>query len=169
QVLYAFQNAPGGVFDLPGLSLSAFELDVPPAKFDLELNVWEDAGSLRAGLTYATDLFDPATARRMAGSLENLLGAVAADESLSLSELSLLAPGERHQLLAEWNDAGPAPEPATAVERFAAQAAATPDALALVAGEEHLTYAGLEERANRVARRLRRLGVGAEVVAGLFA
>ena len=71
--------------------------------------------------------------------------------------------------MTEWNDTRPAREPRTVVERFAAQVAATPDAVALEAGGERLTYAELDRRANRLAHRLRRLGVGPEVVVGLFA
>jgi amino acid adenylation domain-containing protein len=70
--------------------------------------------------------------------------------------------------VAEWNDTRPAGEPHGVVERFAAQVAATPKAVALEAWGERLTYAELDRRANRLAHRMRRLGVGPEVAVGLL-
>ncbi len=85
-----------------------------------------------------------------------------------LSELSLLAPAERHQLLVEWNDtAVAAVAPARLDARFAAQVRRTPDAVALVAGGARLTYGELARRAAALAGRLRAAGVGPEVRVGV--
>ncbi len=173
QVMCAVQNAPAGEGDLPGLALTPVSLETVTAQFDFELNVWETGGALLAAFTYATDLFDAATVRRIAGHFTALLAAVAEDDGTRLSALPLLAAGERHQLLVEWNDTGREPRPWSVVERFAMQAARRPEALALEvaleAGNERLSYAGLDRRAGRLASRLRRLGVGPGVVVGLFA
>ncbi len=115
-------------------------------------------GELALRLT-ADRRFEPATTRRMLAHLENLLDALAADPERPPRSLPLLAAAERHQLTVEWSDtARPLPE-WTVPGRFADQAAATPEALALVADGESLTFAALDGRAEELARRLRAAGV----------
>src|SRR6185369_10183270 len=111
-------------------------------------------GTLSLRLT-ALRRFEPATALRLLGHLENLLGALAADPERPAGELPLLAAAERHQLLAEWNPAA-APEDRGRLclhRRFEAQVDRAPGAVALSADGE-LTYAELDARANRIARHL---------------
>ncbi len=169
QVMCAVQNTPREGVDLPGLSLAPLDLELTTARFDFELNVWETGDSLALPLIYSTELFDPATVLRLAGALETLLRGALADDGRRLAELPLLPEAARHQLVVEWNDTERAGEPAGVLDRFAARVAATPDALALEAAGERLTYAELDRRANRLAHRLRRSGVGPEVAVGLFA
>ena len=79
----------------------------------------------------------------------------------------MLSAEERATILRGWNDTARAIAPATLPELFGAQAARTPDAVAVVFGEERLTYAELDARSNRLAHHLRALGVGPEVIVGL--
>src|SRR6185312_10747723 len=81
--------------------------------------------------------------------------------------LDVLSAEERRTLLRDWNATARSLPEATLPELFAAQAAHTPDAVAVVFGDEALTYGDLEHRANRLAHHLRALGVGPEVVVGL--
>jgi len=119
-------------------------------------------------LFYRTDRFDSPTVLRMLGHLEAVLtGMISHPENGPLSTLPLLTAAERHQLLAEWNAGGAAPAPLSVDELFAAQAAARPGAPAVVCAGQRLTYGELEAQANRLARRLRALGVGPEVPVGL--
>ncbi len=166
QVLFAVQNAPVGVVDLPGLSLSPLPFESKVALFDLEVSFWELADGLEVELAYSTELFDPATVRRLAASLETLLRALLADPAQPVWRAPLLSPAERQQLAVEWNDTPAVPPAGTAQATlpalFAAQAARTPDAVAVVCGHEEgeeITYAELARRARRVAGRLLRAGV----------
>jgi amino acid adenylation domain-containing protein len=168
QVMFALQNTPAQAAELPGLSFAPLEFERAAARFDLELGLWEVGDSLMLDLVYSAELFDAPTAQRAAVALETLLRGMLADDGRPLSELPLLPAAARHQIVTEWNDTRPASAPRNIVERFAAQAAATPDAVALEAGGERLTYADLDRRANRLAHRLRRLGVGPEVAVGLL-
>ncbi|WAF83506.1 amino acid adenylation domain-containing protein [Metapseudomonas otitidis] len=141
------------------------------AASDLMLETREEGERLLAAFTYATDLFDGTTVERMAGHWRNLLHSVVADPSRRLGELQLLAGEEACQLQA-WALRAVAPQaPEPAHLRFQAQAARTPEAIALVlAGEgagAQLTYAELERRSNRLAHRLVQLGVGPEVLVGV--
>src|SRR5262249_17216467 len=119
-------------------------------------------------MEYAADLFDRSDLAHLAARYRALARGAVADPGRRLSALPLLSPGERHQLLREWNDGG-APGGLTTLDRlFAAQVARTPEATALVAGEERLTYAELARRAERLAGRLAARGVGPEVAVALF-
>ncbi|MFL6293189.1 MAG: amino acid adenylation domain-containing protein [Thermoanaerobaculia bacterium] len=167
QVTLAFQNAIPDSVDLPGLSLRRERLDIGTSKFDLNLSLHELGGLLAGWLEYDSELFDPATAARMAGHLQSLLQGVGSAALRSrLSELPLLDPEERRQLLCE---APPAELPVDAClhELFARQAEQRPDAAAVVCGGESVAYGELRNRAGRLARRLCGLGVGPEVRVGL--
>ncbi len=168
QVLCALQNAPVGRMELPGLAIAPLELAAATARFELELNAQEADGSLVAAIAYRAELFDAATVRRLAGHLAALLAAAVAGPERRLAELPLLSPAERHQLLAELNDTARAAAPEGVVERFAAQAARSPGAVAIEAAGGRLTYAELDGASGRLARRLRHASVGPGVVVGLF-
>lgn len=153
-----------------GLGLSREEIDFGISKFDLSLLMVEAGQRLLGVFEYSTDLFEEATAERMAGHFLNLLSAAAEDPDRRLSELPVLGTQERRRLLDEWNATatgyGP---PTTLVQLFETQAARSPGATAVVAGKDELSYAELNARANRLSRRLRRLGVGPESVVGILA
>jgi amino acid adenylation domain-containing protein len=167
QVMFVLQNSLGSRTEMPGLTVQAVEKGAPEAKFDLTLSMVEGGTGLAATVDYAADLFDPETVRRMIASLGVLLRAAAADPGRRLSALPVLAEEEAERVLRVWNgDAAAFPtEPVHVL--FARQAARTPDADAVVAADGTLTYAQLDARANRLAHRLRALGVGVESRVGL--
>ncbi|HYG63434.1 MAG TPA: condensation domain-containing protein, partial [Thermoanaerobaculia bacterium] len=168
QVMLSMQSFPSTAIGLPGLSMTPVALETTAVRFDLELTFAEEGDELGARLDFASGLFDRATIRRLAGHLEALLEGATADPDQRLSELPLLAAAEGHQLLAEWNDTGPPlPERVLLHDLVEAQARSTPDAPAVTFDGETLTYAGLHDRADRLARHLRDLGCGAESRAGV--
>jgi amino acid adenylation domain-containing protein/non-ribosomal peptide synthase protein (TIGR01720 family) len=137
-------------------------------KCDLELLLAERGGGLTGSIEYCTALFDEAAMGGLAGHLGVLLAAVAAAPGVPLSALTMLTPSEREQLVAGWNDtATPVPDARGVHELIAARAAERPDAVAVVAGDTCLTYAGLAGRASRLAGFLRQRGAGPESVVGL--
>ncbi len=137
------------------------------AKFDLELTVVDEPGTLEAVLAYRGALFEAETAARMVGHLETVLEAMAAEPRRRLSELSLLRGAERAQVLEAWNPTAADLPQACVHELFAGQAARTPGAVAIVFGEETLTYAELDRAANRLAHLLRQRGVGPDSRVGV--
>jgi amino acid adenylation domain-containing protein len=159
QVMFVFQNTPSGDLTLPGLQAEMLPVDTGTAKFDLLLSLEETdpSGPLTGWLELNTDLFDTTTVRRLLGHFETLLEGAVASPGMRLSDLPLLPAWERHQVLLEGNDPAEVPVPwGTIHEAFERQAARTPDALALIAGTERLSYAELDRRANRLARHLAR-------------
>ncbi|HSG39393.1 MAG TPA: amino acid adenylation domain-containing protein, partial [Thermoanaerobaculia bacterium] len=170
QVLFSLQNAPSGPLELPDLALKAAGVDTGTAKLELTCTLTETAEGLAGTLEYSLDLFEPPTMARLAGHFTRLLEGVAADPGLRLSELPLLSEAEREQLLVGFNDTGATGGPDVCLHQlFEAQAARTPDQVALVApGGVRLTYRELNGKADRLAARLRALGVGPEVMAGVL-
>jgi amino acid adenylation domain-containing protein len=168
QVALAMQNLPQHKLELRGLTLRSEPTDSGTAKFDLTLFITEQGAGLRAVMEYCTDLFDAGTIVRLLGHFRVLLDGIVADPDRRLSELPLLPEPERHQVLVEWNaTTTDCPRHATIGDLFHSQAAATPDAVAVVADGGRLTYRELDARANRLAHYLRARGVGPETRVGI--
>ncbi len=167
QVMFTLQSAPATPPERPGLKQRVLPQSGDDARFDLELVLVEHPDGLHGAFSYDTDLFDAATARRMAGHFETVLRAVAADPDAPLSRVPLLRDDERRGLLAAWNDTARPYPAATAHELFLEQAARAPDAPAVRSGGAALTYAELDARSGRLAERLRERGVGPESRVGL--
>jgi amino acid adenylation domain-containing protein len=173
QVMFLLDEAPpagaGGGAGGGGLRPVPFTNEPPDStQVDLTLVLRAHARGLSGSLEYAADLFDEGTARRMAGHLERVLALLAADPDSRLSAVELLGEAERRLVLEEWNDTERAASPDGLLHGLiAAQAARTPDAVALVFGDESLTYRELDARANRLARHLVRLGAGPEARVGV--
>jgi amino acid adenylation domain-containing protein len=168
QVMLDLQNAPMRDMHLQGLRLTPLPFDSRMAKFDLTLTMGETDGRLSGLLEYNADLFEAATAGRMAGHFPRLLEAAASNPGEQVSRLPLLREAEREQILFEWNDTQTNYETTRCIhELFERQAAATPDTVALVSQGERLSYRELDERADQLAQHLRRLGVGPETLVGI--
>ncbi|MFE6775878.1 amino acid adenylation domain-containing protein [Streptomyces sp. NPDC057702] len=133
------------------------------AKFDLTFTLVQHPGAdgpLTGGITYRTDLFEAATARRIADHFTHVLAAFADQPRRPVTAIDLLTGDERRRVLHQWNATGTEVPTATVPRALAAQAARTPDASAVIAEDETLTYRELYERAARLAHALARRGAG---------
>ncbi|MFE9122826.1 amino acid adenylation domain-containing protein [Streptomyces sp. NPDC007172] len=169
QVMFVLQNNERAELDLAGVRWESEPLGLRVAKFDLNIGMTESFAAdgtpdgLAGAVEYAADLFDRETVERLTASLVRLLDAVTAAPRLPIGDIDLLGPEERERILVGWNDtARPALLEASLPAAFAAQAARTPDAVALVAGDMTVSYAELAERVDRLALRLAALGVRTE-------
>ncbi|HEX3131502.1 MAG TPA: amino acid adenylation domain-containing protein, partial [Thermoanaerobaculia bacterium] len=167
QALFVLQNPPLDSVHLPGLTLAAREVHAGVARYDLTLFASEAGGELAAGLEFSADLFEAATARRMLGWLAALVDGALAEPDRRVDELPLLAEGERRQLLVDWQPGDPVASAETVLDLFDGWVERTPEAPAVVFGDQQVTYRELADRAERLARHLRRLGVGPETIVGL--
>ena len=122
---------------------------------------------LRLRLEYATDLFDRGSVEGIGSRLIRLLEAVVAEPDRAIGRLDILSAAERQTIVSDWNATARPLGFANIPELFAAQAARTPEATAVVYGDQQLSYGELDARANQLAHHLRGLGVGPEVVVGL--
>ena len=180
QVMFSFHDAPmpdldfgelSGRIEYPHNGSAKFDLNVivtprseqrigrvPRAEDEQTLLEWE----------YSTDLFAPPTVARLAAQYQRLLESAIAQPEVSIQELALLSQAEQHQLLTEWSDtAVVGPRPDCLHQLFEDQARRRPDAVAAACADACLTFGELDRRANRLARHLRSLGVGPDVLVGV--
>jgi amino acid adenylation domain-containing protein len=169
QLVFALQNATTSSLALENLSLSLMRSEVQTTRFDLEAHLYDAAEGLEINFVYNRELFEPASVQRMLGHYRHLLEAVVAEPSRRIEELDLLSADERQQLLVEWNRTASAfPREQTLHGIFEIQAESKPEAIALVCGDERLTYAQLNARANQLAHYLQRQGVKPEIPVALL-
>ncbi|MCF8997458.1 amino acid adenylation domain-containing protein, partial [Pseudomonas carnis] len=182
QTLLSWQDSSAPTLALGDLALESIVENSHFAKFDLSLNLGEVQGSILGALEYAVALFDESTMQRYVGYFTRVLQAMVDNDQAVLAQVPLVDVRERRQLLVDFN--------ATAVEYnldqtlhglFEAQVLRTPQAIALKAGAQQLSYAELNARANQLAHHLQALGVqpqarvaicverGLDMVIGLYA
>ncbi|MEE8523392.1 MAG: amino acid adenylation domain-containing protein, partial [Thermoanaerobaculia bacterium] len=174
QVMFAFGAGELESLDIEGLTVTPQTVDTGAAKFDLTLMLDPAEEGLAGTWEYRRELFDPTTIRRLCGHFETLLEGIVVDPEARLSELPLASAAEHQQLIVEWNGRRTHDLPETALTALVeAQVDRSPDAVAVVLGrndgaEERLSYRELDLRANRLARYLRDLGAGPEVLVGVL-
>ncbi|MES2821426.1 MAG: amino acid adenylation domain-containing protein [Pseudomonadota bacterium] len=182
QVLFnLFDGQQPRRLELPGLAIEEIPRVQNAAQFDLSLDMAERAGQLHASFSFSRDLFDDATIARYAGHFVRLLQAIVADPRSRIGQVPLLADTEQRAQLGQCQAHLPVPAADLVHLRLAAQAAATPQAPALVLDDRTWSYAELNRHANRIAHQLlalklpgeARIGLclprGLEMVAALFA
>ncbi|MBV9343250.1 MAG: amino acid adenylation domain-containing protein [Acidobacteria bacterium] len=141
-----------------------YEVEGTMAPFSLWLQMEERKEGALGRFCYDADRFEEKTIRRMVTHLEILLEAAAVDPERHLSELPLLSVAEQRQMLECWNATqSPYPRERCIHELIQEQCASTPHAIAARQGNETLTYADLNARANQLARFLCQVGVRPEV------
>jgi amino acid adenylation domain-containing protein len=170
QVMLVFQNTPSYRLEFYGLDTSVHEVRTDTSKFDFTIELRPVGESIEASIEYNTDLFDSGTIDRLWGHLSSYLERAVAAPEQKAAAISLLTPAERQQLLVEWNATEREyPREASLTALLEAQVERTPDNVALVFENQQLTYRELNERANRLANYLRRIGVGPEDLVALYA
>lgn len=168
QVMFILQNAPSQELELPGLRLQPEDTDTGQSTFDLTLSLAEREGVLSGAIEYNADLFDRETIEDLIAHYRILLNGAVETPDVAIGRLPLLAEAERRQVLTEWNRTDfAAPLDRCIHHLFEEQAAKNPEAVAVTDGSRFLRYGELEERANRLAHYLQRLGVGPERLVGI--
>ncbi|WP_036528987.1 non-ribosomal peptide synthetase, partial [Nocardia sp. CNY236] len=176
QVMLSFQEMSHATLEMPGLSVTADELEVDIAKFDLQWTVTEDHGvrgepaGMTAVVSFATDLFDAPTVTEFGRRFVRTLDAAASAPQTTVRDIGILESAERARVLTAWNDTGHAVATTTVLDLFEEQVRAQPEDPAVVfdggAGEfgpeVELSYAEFAARVNRLARKLVDSGVGPE-------
>ncbi|WP_443111437.1 amino acid adenylation domain-containing protein [Burkholderia sp. FERM BP-3421] len=168
QVEFILQNTPKAEFRLPGLRISSAANESHTSKFDLTFEFTERESRLDGVIRYSTDCFAPSTAERLARGYSHLLGQLSEKLKQPISRLTVLSPADRQIVVHGFN--------ATARDvggtrllhrRFESQAASTPSATAVRFEGASLSYEELNQRANRLAVRLRGLGAGPDRLVAL--
>jgi amino acid adenylation domain-containing protein len=169
QVLFGLQNMPRRYFEASGLTVERSSIHQGTSILDMSWFVFPVDNGLLLRVEYDTDLFDGATIDRLIGHYEKLLRGIAASPELHLSELSMLADDERQAVLLRLNQtAVEYPADVLLQDFVATQASRRPHANAIIAGDEHVSYAELNARANQLAHFLIRAGAGPDTLIGVY-
>ncbi|MDJ0837739.1 MAG: amino acid adenylation domain-containing protein [Acidobacteriota bacterium] len=175
QTLFLLQNTPMEPMQLPGLELQPAEQTPPGAKLDLALILSKEGGCFQGVINYADYLFEAATVARMAGHYQNLAEAFADTVERSETNLTLLGRDQREtsEITALWNhNTRSYPKDLGLHQCVAARAAERPDAIALCyrAGDtrQDITYGALLDHTNRLAAKLRGLGIEPGDLVGIY-
>ena len=168
QVLFAWEQDQDSDLLLTGLDVTPVESSHHVAKFDLQLALHERDGQIVGGLEYASGLFERGTVEQFGEYLRRVLTQMVEDSEQSLAGIKLLSAEQHQQIVHDWNrtarDTASLPG---CVTRFESLARHTPDAVALLAEREQLSYGELNRAANRLAHYLIEQGVGPEHRVGL--
>ncbi|MFG2342387.1 amino acid adenylation domain-containing protein [Streptomyces yangpuensis] len=168
QVLFQMLNVPAERLSLGPLEAEQFDPGRILTRMDLEFHLVKDeGGGLLGHVVFSKALFDRQTIERLLHHLGVVLRSALDDPDRPISEITLLDDAERTLVLETFNDtARPVPEGSLS-ELFSEQAQRRPGAVAVIHGDEHLTYAELDRRSNQLAHHLRSRGIGSEALVGL--
>lgn len=151
-----------------GLDCRAFPLAQQTGQFDIVLEMLRSSGAYQAALKYDAAAWDAATIERMSTHFVELVRELTVHPEGPVAKARMLTDTERGRMLRQWNSTARELPPATLAHHFfERQAASTPEAVALICGDEELTYREVDTRANAVARWLRSQGIGADSCVGL--
>ncbi|HEV2344123.1 MAG TPA: amino acid adenylation domain-containing protein [Actinocrinis sp.] len=169
QVSFDLRDTAAWAPRLDGIEATDVFVEIAGARMDLALCCYTtDTGGLSAQAEFATDLFDNATIDRIVAAFVAVAVDAADNPERRLGDLDLLGMRERQRVTQEWNATlAPYADDTTLGAAFEEQVLRTPEATAVRFAEERLSYAQLNERANRLAHFLREHGVGPEVMVGL--
>jgi amino acid adenylation domain-containing protein len=168
QVLFSLQNAPAQAPSFKDLEMEHLPGEGLHTHFDLELQAMEHGGAIGLYWIYNRDLFDRSRIEQMARHYTRLLDAVAAEPKVPLFRLEMLDEAEKRQLVCDWNQTKRQyPLQPALHAAFEMQVEQTPDAPAVIGGDQRLSYRELNLRANQLAHYLVKLGVGPELRVGI--
>jgi amino acid adenylation domain-containing protein len=156
-----FLPTSGAKLSVGGLRVEQYYVEQRNCQFDLEMIIEEGEGALEGMIRYNIDIFEPTTIQRMIGHYLTLLDSVARNPNNRISDLPWVAEDERVKVLHTWNQTrADFPNDLCLQQMFEHQAARTPNAIALSDDQRSLTYTELDALSNRLAHRLRRMGIG---------
>jgi amino acid adenylation domain-containing protein len=154
---------------LPGLFLEPVEIDSHISPYDLHATAIERDKQLVLGLEYRTDLFDDSTIARVLNHFQMLLERIVEDVDQPIATLPLVSEAETRQLLIDWNKSETSHLDDHCVhELFEHQAIRSQDSVAVVFNDQQITYKELNNKANQLAHYLLKLGVGSDILVGLY-
>lgn len=171
QVVFAHNNTPMQQIKLPGLVGELLTFPSRTSKTDLTVMMEDTLRGVQGYFEYNTDLFEATTMKRMVEHFQVLLQSMVSQPDQPIGSLPLLTAQEEALMLGVWNTTATGEDARHVtpfMEQFTAQVRRTPDAVAIQADSQHLSYSRLELQAARLARRLRLIGVGTDALVGLF-
>ncbi|GAA6615987.1 amino acid adenylation domain-containing protein [Scytonema sp. NUACC26] len=168
QVMFAYQNTPVSKIDFSGCDIEAIETHVHGSQLDITISLFEEENKLRGEVFYSTDLFEKETISRLFLHFQNLLQQISIDPHRPISEYKIITPEEERIVHSVWNNTLVDYPALTLVDKIEQQVIATSKAVAVEFEEQKLTYEELNQKANQLARYLRKCGVDSETLVGVY-
>ncbi len=168
QVFFSLQDTPIQSTKLSGMSISSIDIKGDTARFDLSVDIIDSGSDLEVNFEFNTDLFDADTIKRMAGHYTHILENLTANFETKIKKFNILNSEESKTLLEGWNNTRVDCESDLWTKLFEDKVLGNPEAVAVVKGDEKLSYGELDKRANRLANYLVSLGVGPETIVGIY-
>jgi len=169
QVMLVLQNNPAIIQDVPGLTFDLLDIHTGTAKFELTIELREEANRLTGWFEYDVDLFGVDTMERLAEHFQLLLEGVTRCPDARICSVPLMTDAETRKVVLDWNQtASDYPNTASVPSLFEAQVLRAPQAVAVVQASTRLTYEDLNQRANQLAGYLLEIGVPIEARVGLL-
>jgi amino acid adenylation domain-containing protein len=167
--MFVLQNMELGALEIPGLKITPYEFNSQFAKFDLTLTAVETGHGIHLKLEYCTALFKQDAMERLAGHFSNILERITENPELPLSAIDMFSDQERQQLLYEFNDTrAEYSKEKTIQELFMEQVERTPEHIAVVFGDQRLTYGALHHKSSQLAEILREQGIQPDSIVGIM-
>ncbi|NER94970.1 MAG: amino acid adenylation domain-containing protein [Symploca sp. SIO1B1] len=167
QVAFGYHKSPE-ILRSNKLEFEYYELPQHKVDFELSLEVTELPNTLSIEFKYNSDVLEAKTVTQIADHFQNLLTEVVKSPTTPVGKLSMLSEAARWQILGAWNDTKKDyPQGVCIYQLFESQVEKTPDAIAVIFGEEKLTYSQLNNKANQLAHYLQKLGVKPESHLGI--
>jgi amino acid adenylation domain-containing protein len=169
QVMFQLQNAPMPPARISGLTITPIQIDTGFSQVDLSLTLWEEEeGIMKGTFEYNTDLFEPATIKRMIDHFRTLSNGITTNPDQPVFRLPMMTREEMQQLLVEWNDtAADYPQHSCIYQLFASCVEKYQDEEAVIFDEQRLTYDRLNRQANQLAHLLQKMNIGPETLVGI--
>ena len=164
---YDYEAAPEP-YQAGDIRFSIIRLEACIDRYKVRLSCAEAGDGLLADFHFDSSLFSRSGIERSASQFHKLLESAAKHPESAITRLEVLGDRERRHILFELNDTrADYISDAAFHGLFERQAEGAPDAIAVVCGDQQLSYGELDERANRLARYLRALGVNPGTLVGI--
>jgi len=156
-------------FNEPNRNLRIEEIAwLEQTNYPLTMQVFPGA-ELQLKISYDRSRFEVSSIKRILDHFKTVLEAIGSTAELTIDEIQILTAAEQEQILRQWNDTQRVYAGRQCLhELFEEQVTRTPDTIAVSYEDQALTYAELNQRANKLAHHLRKLGVDSEVLVGVF-
>lgn len=169
QVMFVVTNGQKPQLELPGVTATSLSDDFATAKFDITVYLDDSGDQIEGSIEYSTDLFSRERMQRMASHFQKLAASVVNEPEALISELELLTNAERQQLLEDWNQTR-APYQFCCIHKlFEDQVERTPESPALIWNRGAMSYKDLNQKSNKMAHFLRRLGIRPGMIVAILA
>ncbi|MCK4259026.1 MAG: non-ribosomal peptide synthase/polyketide synthase [Halanaerobiales bacterium] len=168
-VMLVLQNTEDIALEMEGLRFIPYRFENKIAKFDLTFYAFELEDEIQLAIEYATSLFKRDTIERMLGHFVNIVEEIVENPEVKLSKIGMISSEERIQLLDTFNDTFvDYPKEKKIYQLFEEAVERVPDHIALVFGDQQLTYRELNQKSNQLARVLRDRGVKTNQIVGIL-